>query len=504
MVPPYPFSGTIRLQDTDLAVLKRLALEWRVPVRVDGTLQTTASFKGSASPFQFEIQANLKAPKLRIQNIPTQNLVATASYRDGVVEYHAGGQTLGGTFELQDKIATVAGNEKEINKGHVQIDNIQIHRLMEALNLGQGPQPFHGQIDVRLDLIHAAKNAWPTGSGRLRLTNVRYQDNLLASETASDLVLSNETLRLSNLYSDFGAGTIRAGLGLNLKHLHQSWFSMKLDNVEAAYLLGPWLGETVQGALQANIRGKFGAEWAGTADFELAHGKVMGLDITQWHLPMAFRYTPTEGRGEIIVPETSAQAGRGKLTGNLDLAWNHTMRVGGRLSMAGVDLQTLLRQAVGATNLGGGLVSGRFDFSGREMHSLNDLTGTISASLKQSQALKLPVLQQLSPFLGIQTDTTFNDGRLRARLERGFIHIVALALEGANVHVFAEGDISFQRRLDLDVTGGASVLGIGPARLVHLQVGGTLQSPTIRLLPLATITQATRLFLIRGLIPTRP
>lgn len=54
------------------------------------------------------------------------------------------------------------------------------------------------------------------------------------------------------------------------------------------------------------------------------------------------------------------------------------MRVGGRLSMAGVDLQTLLRQAVGATNLGGGLVSGRFDFSGREMHSLNDLTGTIS------------------------------------------------------------------------------------------------------------------------------
>jgi hypothetical protein len=501
---PYPFSGKVSWQDADLAaVLKRLPLQGRLPVSADGKVQTAATFNGTTAPLQLQGKLDLKAPKLRVQNIPAQQIHATVGYQNGIVDYRLEGRSLGGTFELEGQIPPTDSDDKRTNKkGHLQIKNLQIHRLLEAFNVGEAAQAFRGRIDVRLDFTHRAKDAWPTGSGRLSLTNVRYQDILLADYATTDLSLSSQMLRMPDLYGDFGAGTFRAKLGVNLKHPERSWFTVDLDNVEAAHLLGPWLGETVQGSMHARIRGKFGAEWTGTADLEMAHGKVVGLDITQWHLPATYRYAPAEGTGEIHIREaTSAQIGHGKLTGNLNLAWNYTMRVEGRLDMARVDLQTLLRQTVGATQVGGGLVTARFDFSGREMHSVNDLTGTISATLEQTQAMRVPVLRQISPFLGIGPNTTFQNGNLRARLERGTVQIAALALEGTNVHVFIEGNVSLQGRLDLDATGGVSILGVGPSRLVHLHAGGTMHSPSIRILPLATATQAARLFLLRGLVP---
>src|SRR2546423_2042402 len=165
------------------------------------------------------------------------------------------------------------------------------------------------------------------------------------------------------------------------------------------------------------------------------------------------------------------------------------------------------------------------------MRSSYDLTGNLEASFEQAQALNLPVLKEISPFLGIGPNTTFQKGNMRARLARGFLSIEGLALEGTYYQMFLDGKISLQGRLDLDVTAGTGTFAIGTPRLrllglrvpiagpvplvvaqeaasllanrtIHAQVTGTMHSPTIRLLPLATLNQeAVRFFFTRSLNP---
>jgi hypothetical protein len=287
--------------------------------------------------------------------------------------------------------------------------------------------------------------------------------------------------------------------------------------------------------MQARIRGKLGREWTGSADLEMARGQVLGLEVTQWRMPLGFRLAPGEGRGQIDVLETSAQAGRGRLTGKVSLGWDITTRLEGQLRFARVDLQTFLRQVAGPTQIGGGLMTGRFDFGGRDMRSLHDLEGVLEASFEQSQALNLPVLRQVAPFLGIGATTTFHKGDLRARLDNGLFRIQRLALEGNNLHVFIDGTVSLEGRLNLGVIAQTVRLGIDPRlqvlglripvtgpvplvvlqeaatylsnRVIHLQVTGTIRSPNIRVLPLATLTQEALRFLVRryiGPVPLNP
>jgi translocation and assembly module TamB len=287
--------------------------------------------------------------------------------------------------------------------------------------------------------------------------------------------------------------------------------------------------------LQARVRGRLGPEWTGTADLELARGEVLGIEVTQWRVPLRFSFAPSEGRGQIEVHETSAQAGRGRANGKLVLGWDYTTRAHGQLRFSRVDLQTMLRQTVGQTQVGAGTMAGRFDFSGRDMRSLNELDGKLEASFEQSQAFTMPVLKDVSRYVGAGPSTTFQKGDLRARLDSGLFRIQRLALEGANLQVFMEGTVSLAGRLDLDALATTGTFGPDPRlrlvglkipfagpvplvvvqeattllsnRVIHLRVTGTIRSPSIRVLPLPTLTQeAARYFLQRqvGPLPFNP
>src|SRR5207302_8080788 len=98
------------------------------------------------------------------------------------------------------------------------------------------------------------------------------------------------------------------------------------------------------------------------------------------------------------------------------------------LRFYGVELRTLLRQLSDSSQLGSGQMTGRIDLTGNDVRSVDDLTGTMEATLQQTQAMALPVLQQLTPFLmpGQSNGGTFRSGDLRARLARGVVRVERL------------------------------------------------------------------------------
>src|SRR5262249_62249190 len=96
----------LRLEEVDVGALSRsikgfpIRLEGRAGGKVEGKLTLAAKDK----PREFVGHVALEAKRLRVQNIPTERLHGTVTYRGETVEYHLQGSVLGGTFDVQGKL----------------------------------------------------------------------------------------------------------------------------------------------------------------------------------------------------------------------------------------------------------------------------------------------------------------------------------------------------------------------------------------------------------------
>jgi hypothetical protein len=360
------------------------------------------------------------------------------------------------------------------------------------------------------------------GDGRLVLSRLRWGLTELAGEIRSDVRLRGEELRFRNLTGSLGGGLLDGQVAINWKHRDRSWFTLLLDQAEAERLLAPWpaWADRVRGPLDVRLRGQLGREWSGNGQVAMVRGKVFGVEVSEWRLPLDFVFAPVQGAGQIAVRDSSAQVAMGRATGNVSWRWGTGARLEGQILFHGVDLRTALRQATDISQLGSGQVSGRIDLGGSDLRSVDDLTANLEATLQQTQALEYPVLIQLTPFLmpGGASQAVFRSGELRARLAGGVVRVQRLTLTSSLLQMVIEGTVTLQGRLNLEVwanTGrlapnpnflrllGLRIPAAGPIpvallleagnylsnRLLHLRVGGTIRSPSIQIDPFVLVTE---------------
>ena len=412
-----------------------MAKDLRIPIRVEGNVEglLTGTFfaEQAANERRAALHLDLKATTLRVQDIPAERLHGDLEDRKGSLDYKLEGQTLGGTFDLEGqfpgKDEPIPPKKEEAKKGQLKVQGVRLERLLKALHV-RSVEPLTGAINLEVAYTHETPDRFPEGRGTLRITNVRWKDALLADNLHGAVVLSGEQLRLRDMGGAI-AGRLRAEATYVLRRPQRGSFSVGLDDVESAQLLGPWLPGKVEGPLQARVRGSLGSEWRGSADVEVAHGKLYGIDISQWRIPATWSFAPGQDRGRFDVMKSAAAWRTGRRWARRACRGTPPRRVEGNLRVFGVDLQDL-RQVVGAAQFGAGQTNARLDFSGNDVRSLSDLSGKLTASFKQAQALQVPILSQTAPFLGMGASTTFQKGNLVARLDRGVLRIQQLGLQG--------------------------------------------------------------------------
>jgi hypothetical protein len=223
--------------------------------------------------------------------------------------------------------------------------------------------------------------------------------------------------------------------------------------------------------------------------------------------------------------------GSGRAQLNASLRWGGTLRLEGNLRLVDANVRSLSGITGDISSYATGRITGRVNFGGSEMRSLNDLTASVQATLRDTQALQLPVLNALTPFLMPgQGATTFGAGDLKGRLAGGVFRISWLSLESPAATLMIQGNVSLAGRLDLDAVARTSNLGgvnpvvvrlllsrlpaIGPApvglllqatnlfanRVVRLHITGTIQHPVAQVKPLELLSdEAVRFFLSRAL-----
>jgi translocation and assembly module TamB len=261
----------------------------------------------------------------------------------------------------------------------------------------------------------------------------------------------------------------------------------------------------------------------------LARGKVYGVDVAEWRLPVEFTYHPRHGRGQIDVRDSTAQLCQGRASGEASFGFGVTSRVEGNWRFTDLDLRSLMRSTGETGSMAAGRVTGRLKFGGNEVHSLDDVNATLDATLSQTQALQLPVLRLLVPFVRPgMASTTFQKGDLQARMSKGVIRVQHLSLASDLMKMVVEGTMTKEGRLDLEATATTGTLtgldnatllvlardvpAVGPIpvaliaqlstflanRAIHLRISGTVRNPSVQVETAQLLTEeAIRLLLGR-------
>ncbi len=503
------------------------------PVQLAG--QASGSVKGTLSAAkpdrQFTGTVELSAPQLLVQGIPADKLTATLDYRKGSLDYRMEGETLGGKFHVNGKLPAeqqpAPPPEPEV---HLKIEGARLSLLGRALRMS-ALEPLGGRLDLEFDVRFQGKERIPVGSGVARLTGLRWGDTRLGDTLEGRLNLSATELVFGPVSGTFGSGTLRATAAYRLKEPDRSWFALTLEGVESTQLLSPWpsVAEHVSGPVDAHLRGRWGSEWTASGTVSLANGRIYGMDVSGWNQPFDLAFAPGTDNVHLDLRETSFHLALGRVSGYASLRIGEGSHVQGKIRFTDLDLPTVTRTFSEVSHLGTGKASGTIDLGGNNVRSLNDLTADVRATLRQTQAMQLPVLQQIASFsMPGQSATTFQSGDLKGRLGGGVFHIQELSLSGPSTKLFLYGNVSLEERLDLQATVQTGVVAVNPVLLrllrvriplsgaiplsliseastllsnhvIHLAVTGTVRSPVVRVQVLQTLTdEAVRFFLLQA------
>jgi hypothetical protein len=489
---------------------------------VDGEMRFRAPAGALKDITKWEGSGKLSGRDLRVRNVPADRFTADVELHGGRVAYKVKGETLGGTFDIDGQYPSPPPVQPSV-PGHVHIHNIDLSRLADALRFS-ALRPLSGRFDFDTPL--GLPSVVLADNGQAQFSNLGWGGKRIADRIVGDVRILDGAVRVESLSGSIAGGTVGGRLAYDFRHPERSFILLTGQRLDARTLFAPFVASPpLDGPIDVRVVGHRGQEWHGMASVVLATGKLFGLNVRGVLLPFAWGLG-TRGSGEIRLHDASADLARGRMTGNAELRWGETARLTGQIVFNGIDVGELASH-YSSSQAVRGFANGRIDLGGQEMRSVKDLTARMRAELRQTVASQAPVFQQVLPMIlpGVGTNVQFQSGEFRGTLGAGVVHIERLTLVGDLARIFAEGTVTLQQRLDVNVIANTNQLGIDPAALrllgvtlpavgpiplgavnqavsylanqtISLRVTGTIKAPSVQISPAPLLTQAAVRFFV--------
>ncbi|MFO0841843.1 MAG: AsmA-like C-terminal region-containing protein [Gemmataceae bacterium] len=478
------------------------------------------------------LQFDAASPRLAVLGVPAKELRGRLDLAGGQATYQLTGETLAGRLSLEGRYPPPPGGPA----GRLRLERLRLARLWEALGVAGRLGGLEGTAEVNLPYTHDGPGLAPVGQGRFDLRGLRWQGREFVDHLGGDVRVGPEGVSLRDAGALVAGGNLRVSGAWRFDDPSRGWFDARLAGAELSQLpLDRDVQDRLQGAFDVSLRGTLGPQWRGAGAVSLSRGRLLGVEVSDWRVPLEFSYSPSGGQAEVSVRESTAQLGSGRAQFRADLRYAGAWRAEGNLVLFDAGLRGLAGLLGDVASFARGRVSGRVDFSAPELRSLADLTANVQAKLNDAQALQLPVLRLLVPhMLPGQGALEFQAGELRGRLAGGVFRVSELTLDSSLLLLLLQGSVTLQGRLDLDVTAQTNSAGVDPLllrsllrrlpavgpvpvglllratevlsdRVVHLRVSGTLRSPRVQVEPLRLLSdQAARYFLSRAVQASKP
>ncbi len=508
-------SATLTLTGVDLADMTAQIPSFPVPLAGKADARIAARLPQGGKPPQLNF--TLGAPGLKVRGIPTEKVEGKGTFEGGVLRYQAQGKALGGSFDLEGRYPGRSAQEgTDSPDGSFSFEQLQLPQLWDAFGLTEFLQPLTGQADVRFAFRLAETNPGFTGTGAVRLQQLRWDDTELTPRLTIDVGVSPNRLRLRTLDGSYAGGAVTADYRLNLTEDFLGLLTLQLrgGRVDRLVTFIPVLKDRVSGTVNLSWQGRVGSRIAGRGQVDLIRGEVLEIPVRRWSFPFAWR---SEGNsGQIYIRNSTASVVGGRVRARGQYNWGNRSLLEGKLDFTNLDLGRLLASQTDSS-FAQGRATGRLSFRSTRPSSLDALRATMSGQLQQTQAFSFPVLTAVGRNLpsGRFRVNERQSGSYQATLTRGVVRIDHLGLSSSSLQLLITGRVTLSGRLNLGVIANPILLDPGPlvtllsfaipvgpvplgvlleaaeilsATALQFQVRGTTRQPVVRFTPLRALT----------------
>jgi hypothetical protein len=540
-------ASEIRFEMRELESEQLASLLTELPELPSGRISGTMVATGWEDPARATLRGNWTTSRWEAGPLLVEQGTVQLDLQSGRLDLQAEANVLGGRLHLTGGSPwdpTVAAPWETLDfLGDLTAEGVRLETAVRRL--GRDAESLR---DLRGLATGVGRVSWKLGQGSPRivgrgeLREVRWGRDELLQSAEAEFTVSEAAWELRNIRGRLGRGTISGQANGPLMATGPGAFQLTANRLELRRFLAPWpdVARQVEGTLDARFRGQLDSVWRGTAEMGVSRGRLAGVDLDRFRLPVDWSYSPARSRLALTVRETTLRIAQGRAVVRGEMSWDRELAFKGDARLVALDLRRLLRGMASPSSVPTGRLSGQLELSGNRVRSLRDLRGAFEGSLGDAQALRLPVLSALVPALGSGgqvASAVFEDSDIQLSLARGRVEVERLALASSAIQLLATGYVTLEGRLALDVTANlgqintqtplaralrATLLVSAPTvqlallaranewltnRLLFLRIGGTTRSPTVQLRPGATVSrEAIQFFLedatgIPGLTP---
>lgn len=518
----------VSFKDVDSDALTRLVPDFPVPLsgRITGHVKVEANKKIGSEDYSISSDLELTAPRLTVHGVPAERLAGKVTIVKGVAEYQLEGRALGGTFDVKGHYPSQKKEKNEKpDRGHVRLQKFDLSRLAKAIGI-EGIKDLQGLVDVSFEYDADFAN----GSGRFAITGLKWARNSIAENLSGTIQLRNGLLDIRDVTGRIAGGTIRIRARYDLEDSQRNFYTITLDRLDlrrfGQLIYGRPDGN--EGEMTLTIRGRPGTSNRGTVTITISSGQLNGLAISDVRIPIDW-----EGgheRGQLTIREGIARIGEGRLAINAEYIYGSSSKLSGNIKFNDIRMRLLISGA--SSVLGNGRMTGRFDLAGQTIRSIDDISGSLTATLNQASVREIPLIQVITPYLSpTNLLSPFEAGEVKGRLAKGIFRIERLGLSNPGAQVYAEGSITRKGNVDLDIVAATGQVGpnvralrllglrlptmIGPLpvtlikevsdllsnRTIRLSVTGTVKTPIVRVNTAALLTDTAARFFLGQYLP---
>ena len=517
--------------------LGELAAFRKLPAEFSGNVSGKAKVQNWQSPNQLSFSVTGESEQIRVANARLNRATGSATLSNGGkdLEYAFACQLIDGKLEGsgKTKLDSVTDPFSSTFPLNVKLSNGRLNRLVEAIS--QSPtkelKELQGRVSVSMDW-EVTPGKYPKGSGLVSLDDIKYRNRLVSRKISSEISLNDGIMQLKRISADLQQGEISGNATIPLVGNTNGNYQLAVRNFSLPRLLHVLIDDPVEasGLVNARIAGRVGRTITGSGTLGVSQAGLFGVASESLKIPIRFRVEPFRARARIEMPKTRVKAFRGTIDGSAKLEIGNRLQFETKLDLGNLDSQTFIRSLTGYRKSGNGKLGGSLELSARNFRSEKDLTGSFRGELKQSSALSLPLLDQLSRFLGnagTLRNESFESDAIDLTMSKGRIDIRQFRLQNALTSILITGSAWLNGKLDLEVAarverinqptlidqlaGSPIARAVGPQaaffaqaadflseRIVFLDVTGTASRPQFRLNPGKQLREEAIRYFLRG------
>ena len=334
------------------------------------------------------LDVDLTAPQLSVQGVPAERLVGKAVIRGGAVNYSLEGKTLGGSFEVKGRYP---GNKKANpvppadDKGSFRLTGLDLARVAPDVGL-RSLAPLRGRVDATFSF----ENDLSAGAGRVIIRDLQWGSATASREPHRNTGTPRWTTGTDRRGRHPGGRNCASAGRLNVTEPERNFFRWCSMAQDARLLFAPI--PEISSVLEGRVTIVLAPTGARDARFRIAGVTSWdGLGRSRYGSAHSLRMGHRAGRlWAGLHSRGRGSSGIGSGRANVTVEWGVEARVTGLIRFAEVPLRTLAPSLDENALLGNGRITGRFDLGGSRVRSVDDLSGTLIATLNQTSVRELP------------------------------------------------------------------------------------------------------------------